>query len=74
MIAMLKSQGEELWNHNNPLAPAPRAAAQLAWRLANGQGTVDPATGLSNSYMAQASRQWRQRRRERLAAEQAAAA
>ena len=74
MIEMSRAAGHDLWNHNRPLAPVERAAAQRAWRIARGQGQTDPETGMSVSYMAQASRAWRQRRRERLAAEQQAAA
>ena len=45
-----------------------------AWRMRNGQGQVDAETGLSASYMAVRGRIYRQRRKERQAAQVAAAA
>ena len=65
----------QLKNKNSPRCENVRNRERMrAWRVRNGQGQVDPDTGLSASYMAVRSRIYRQRRRERQAAAQAAAA
>ena len=64
----------QLLNKNSPRCENVRNRERMkAWRVRNGQGQVDPETGLSMSYMAVRSRIYRQRRRERQAAAQAAA-
>ena len=46
-----------LLNRNSPRFENARNRERMkAWRLRNGQGTVDPETGLSTSYMAVRSR------------------
>ena len=65
----------QLKNRNSPRCENVRNRERMkAWRLMNGQGQVDPETGLSMSYMAVRGRIYRQRRRERQAAQVAAAA
>jgi len=62
-----------LLNKNNPIAENRRLRdRQRAWRLQHGQGQVDE-NGRSMSYMAVASRRYRQQRRERMQAARAAA-
>ena len=63
-----------LLNKNNPIAENRRNRdRQRAWRLQHGQGQVDE-NGRSMSYMAVASRRYRQQRRERMEAARAAQA
>ena len=65
----------QLKNKNSPRSENVRSRERMrAWRMRNGQGQVDPDTGLSQSYMAVRGRIYRQRRKERHAAAQAAAA
>ena len=65
----------QLKNKNSPRCENVRNRERMkAWRLRNGQGQVDPETGLSTSYMAVRGRIYRQRRKDRQAAAQAAAA
>ena len=65
----------QLKNRNSPCCENVRNRERMkAWRLRNGQGQVDPETGLSTSYMAVRGRIYRQRRKDRQAAAQAAAA
>ena len=67
--------GIQLKNRNLPRSENVRSRERMkAWRLRNGQGRVDPETGLSMSYMAVRSRIYRQRRKERQAAQVVAAA
>lgn len=64
-----------LKNKNSPRSENVRSREGMkAWRVRNGQGQVDPETGRSVSYMAVRSRIYRQRRKERQAAQVAAAA
>ena len=64
-----------LLNKNSPRSENVRNRERMkAWREANGQGQVDPETGLSMSYMAVRSRIYRQRRKEQAAAAARAAA
>ena len=65
----------QLKNKNSPRCENVRSRERMkAWRLRNGQGGVDPETGLSTSYMAVRGRIYRQRRKERQAQMAAAAA
>ena len=65
----------QLKNKNSPRCENVRNRERMkAWRLRNGQGQVDPDTGLSASYMAVRGRIYRQRRKDRQAAAHAAAA
>ena len=65
----------QLKNKNSPRCENVRNRERMkAWREANGQGQVDPETGLSMSYMAVRSRIYRQRRKEQAAAAARAAA
>jgi hypothetical protein len=65
----------QLKNKNSPRCENVRNRERMkAWRLRNGQGQVDPETGLSTSYMAVRGRIYRQRRKDRQAAAHAAAA
>ena len=65
----------QLKNKNSPRCENVRNRERMrAWRVRNGQGQVDPDTGLSASYMAVRGRIYRQRRKDRQAAAQAAAA
>eukprot|EP01043_Picozoa_sp_COSAG02_P006028 COSAG02_NODE_168_length_31711_cov_68.337973_11_plen_130_part_00 len=74
-IPILTVTDIELKNKNSPRCENVRSRERMkAWRLRNGQGQVDPETGLSMSYMAVRSRIYRQRRKERQAAAQVAAA
>ena len=64
----------QLKNRNSPRSENVRSRERMrAWRLRNGQGQVDPDTGLSTSYMAVRGRIYRQRRKDRQAAQAAAA-
>jgi hypothetical protein len=66
----------QLKNRNSPRSENVRSRERMrAWRLRNGQGQVDPDTGLSTSYMAVRGRIYRQRRKDRQAvlAQEAAA-
>ena len=63
-ISYWKSRGCQLLNKNAPLQTDPGTREyQRAWRAAHGQGTIDPATGLSTSNSAVYCRQWWQQRR-----------
>lgn len=63
-----------LLNKNNAIAKNRRIRdRQRAWRLQHGQGQVDE-NGRSMSYMAVASRRYRQERRQRMEAARGAAA
>ena len=65
----------QLKNRNSPCCENARNRERMrAWRVRNGQGQVDPDTGLSASYMAVRGRIYRQRRKDRQAAAHAAAA
>ena len=65
----------QLKNKNSPRCENVRNRERMrAWRVRNGQGQVDPDTGLSASYMAVRGRIYRQRRKDRQAAAHAAAA
>ena len=65
----------QLKNRNSPCCENARNRERMrAWRVRNGQGHVDPDTGLSASYMAVRGRIYRQRRKDRQAAAHAAAA
>ena len=65
----------QLKNKNSPRCENVRNRERMrAWWVRNGQGQVDPETGLSQSYMAVRGRIYRQRRKERQAAQVAAAA
>ena len=58
----------QLKNRNSPCCENARNRERMrAWRLRNGQGQVDPDTGLSTSYMAVRGRIYRQRRKDRQA-------
>jgi hypothetical protein len=58
----------QLKNRNSPRSENVRSRERMrAWRLRNGQGQVDPDTGLSTSYMAVRGRIYRQRRKDRQA-------
>jgi hypothetical protein len=60
----------QLKNRNSPRSENVRSRERMrAWRLRNGQGQVDPDTGLSTSYMAVRGRIYRQRRKDRQAAQ-----
>jgi hypothetical protein len=77
VIRTLRQQNPELrlLNKNAPRCENQGHRERMRrWREAHGQGTVDPQTGRSNSYMAIRSRINRQRRRERVAALATAAA
>ena len=65
----------QLKNKNSPRCENVRNRERMrAWRVRNGQGQVDPDTGLSASYMAVRGRIYRRRRKDRQAAAHAAAA
>ena len=64
----------QLKNKNSPRSENVRSRERMrAWRLRHGQGQIDPDTGLSTSYMAVRGRIYRQRRKDRQAAQAAAA-